>query len=558
MMLRLSLLISLCAVPQLAFGFDWTGAKWGIPQGQSVPYEVNNVLSSDMPDNDCLEGVQLGYDAWTNLSCSYMAWNMTGRTDNTGWGAADGSNVVTWRASNWGDSSAALAITANMWGGLNSLLQDADIKFNGVHHSWAHFIDGMGARGATDVASVSAHEVGHALGLGHSDIGGSTMWPSTGPGDIGGRSLGADDIAGACDIYPSGGDVPVPDMDPVPAEGTAEFGDPCADERCVESLFCINDGRDLYCSRVCTPGDDSCGEGFYCAYLSGGGGACVRGEDPQQNLASFGESCGDGVNCEQGLVCVNDADSVYCTGPCANGMCPSGYFCATLQNGDSICAQGESEMMGDLPGEGDACTPRGLCAEGLFCLNDPTNLDEESGRAIPYCTRECGSGCPGGFRCIQIQPSGSACQLIPTPGNREMGDECWVNPEEPWQAPTCGNGLVCVDYVIENQRVTEKGYCTQNCDKQECCPSGWGCIELTPVFGQCQADASDSPRFECEGEVPTLDGGSGPGGSINQSAGDEGGCAGCQGTEGPSPYAALLGAALLWLSIRRRRRPHER
>ena len=95
------------------------------------------------------------------------------------------------------------------------------------------------------------------------------MWPSTGPGDISGRSLGEDDIAGACEIYPNGGEVPVPDMEPAPVAGTAEFGDPCAEERCVDDHFCINDGRDLYCSRNCTPGDESCGEGYYCAYLSG-------------------------------------------------------------------------------------------------------------------------------------------------------------------------------------------------------------------------------------------------------------------------------------------------
>ncbi len=232
---------------------------------------------------------------------------------------------------------------------------------------------------------------------------------------------------------------------------------------------------------------------------------------------------------------MNDSNALYCTGPCANGMCPDGYFCAELQGGDTICARGEPEMMEELPGQGEPCTPRGLCANGLFCLNDSSNVDENTGRTIPYCTSDCSDGrCEDGYRCIDIRPSGTACQLIPNVGQRRMGDDCWVNPEAPWEPPTCGGDLVCVGYVIENQVVTDKGTCTKNCSVEDCCPVGWGCIELTPVFGQCQPDKPDSPRFMCDGERPTEDGNAPDGtgqenidGGINvaPSGGSGGGCA---------------------------------
>jgi hypothetical protein len=54
---------------------------------------------------------------------------------------------------------------------------------------------------AYDLQSVAAHEYGHALGLDHSTDGGATMWPSTAPGSETGRSINADDQAGAQFIY---------------------------------------------------------------------------------------------------------------------------------------------------------------------------------------------------------------------------------------------------------------------------------------------------------------------------------------------------------------------
>ena len=554
MIFRLLILAALLA-PSVAHSFEWNGARWGVSQGEQVPYLVSENLSNDLTDEDCLEGIDLGYEAWNMLTCSYMRWRFNGRTDNTAWGAGEGQNVTSWREADWGDSSAALAITSAIWGGANSFFTDTDIKFNGVHHEWANFRMAPGRDGRTDIASVSAHEVGHAIGLGHSNVSGSTMWPSTGPGDIGGRSLSADDIAGACDIYPSGGDVPEPEMEPMPVPGSAEFGEDCSEERCAPMLFCLNDGRDLYCSRTCTPGDSSCGEGYYCAHLSGGGGACVRGMDPTMNRAGFGEECGNEVQCDAnlGLICINDGGSFYCSGPCGSG-CPGGYTCATLQNGDSICVAGDMNEGGPLPGRGDACTDRGLCASGLFCLRDEAYRDEETGELVPYCTDPCEDGvtCEEGFECVELRPAGSACRLVPSAGIRSVGDECWVNPDAPWERPSCGPGLVCTGYEIEEEVVVNRGFCTKNCKPDDCCPAGWGCSELTPSIGQCLPERADDSGFECENAdgAGGTEGGAGPTGA-DSGGGDSGGCTAA--TTGDAGWTTAI-VLLLIGGLRRRRR----
>ena len=149
-----------------------------------------------------------------------MSWDYDGRTDNNRWGVGDGANVVSWRENNWQKSSVVLAITSTIWGGGNGYT-DTDIKFNGDDHTW--FTDTGGDRSGTDVVSVAAHEVGHAIGLDHSDVPTATMAPSTQSGDRSGRTLERDDMEGACALYPSGGVVPEPVPDPESPEGTGNL-----------------------------------------------------------------------------------------------------------------------------------------------------------------------------------------------------------------------------------------------------------------------------------------------------------------------------------------------
>jgi uncharacterized protein (TIGR03382 family) len=52
-----------------------------------------------------------------------------------------------------------------------------------------------------DLAAVLTHELGHALGLGHSTDPRSTMYPDLYPDDTRARNVGADDRAGIAAIY---------------------------------------------------------------------------------------------------------------------------------------------------------------------------------------------------------------------------------------------------------------------------------------------------------------------------------------------------------------------
>jgi len=68
------------------------------------------------------------------------------------------------------------------------------------YESWT-WEDGPGNQSNWDLQAVATHEYGHAIGMGHSSVGGTTMYPSIGGGSESERSLASDDIAGVQALY---------------------------------------------------------------------------------------------------------------------------------------------------------------------------------------------------------------------------------------------------------------------------------------------------------------------------------------------------------------------
>ena len=58
-----------------------------------------------------------------------------------------------------------------------------------------------GCSGEYDIDGVMAHEVGHVIGIGHSNVSGATMYPSVSACNLNNRTLASDDIAARDDMY---------------------------------------------------------------------------------------------------------------------------------------------------------------------------------------------------------------------------------------------------------------------------------------------------------------------------------------------------------------------
>jgi len=78
-------------------------------------------------------------------------------------------------------------------------ITDADIVTNAFGFDWAS--TGEPCFEEIYIEAVAVHEVGHLLGLGHSGVGGATMFPNIGYCDLGPASLATDDRNAINDLY---------------------------------------------------------------------------------------------------------------------------------------------------------------------------------------------------------------------------------------------------------------------------------------------------------------------------------------------------------------------
>jgi hypothetical protein len=116
---------------------------------------------------------------------------------------AGNANVFMFRDEEWPYDNAidTLALTTLIFNAENGEIYDADVEVNTFESTMS--IGNVG-RSDIDFASVITHEIGHFLGLSHSNVAGSTMRPSYAPGNTAMASIEEDDAAGICAVLEPG------------------------------------------------------------------------------------------------------------------------------------------------------------------------------------------------------------------------------------------------------------------------------------------------------------------------------------------------------------------
>lgn len=108
------------------------------------------------------------------------------------------ANIILFRDDEWPHDRAAFALSTVTHLATGEIY-DADVEVNGTMAE--DLVIGRTARGI-DLESVLTHELGHFLGLGHSDVRDAVMRPRYDPSEDDLRLLHSDDIQGICAVYP--------------------------------------------------------------------------------------------------------------------------------------------------------------------------------------------------------------------------------------------------------------------------------------------------------------------------------------------------------------------
>lgn len=149
-------------VRDASFSFKETSVYLGVPCPHAIPGDtslIEQVCGGPMPEHDFLNALYFIETVWPF-----------------------GEEVIALTTLSWSEGG---------------VLVDADISYNGLDYGWTVFDDVVDV----DVESITLHEMGHFLGLGHSAEIGAVMRIDYQEGTTS-RVLGSDDAAGVAALYP--------------------------------------------------------------------------------------------------------------------------------------------------------------------------------------------------------------------------------------------------------------------------------------------------------------------------------------------------------------------
>ncbi len=218
LLLALALVLSTSspALAYLKFGFELDGKEFTLRWSTSpIMYFVSDVDVPGVSASQFQDAVAKAFTTWEAVPTASIAYTFGGFTRGLP-GENDGRTTLGFL--NEPELDRVLASTSYLVDGVTGELLESDIFFNSAF-AWS--VAQAGERGRWDVESIALHEIGHLSGLGHSAIGetelasgggrrvlsiGAVMFPiALGSGDISGRRLLPDDIAGISDLYPDDG-----------------------------------------------------------------------------------------------------------------------------------------------------------------------------------------------------------------------------------------------------------------------------------------------------------------------------------------------------------------
>jgi MYXO-CTERM domain-containing protein len=161
-----------------------------------VQYRINPSNSSGLDQTEVESLIHASFDQWSAVSKVPLSFDYQGETDLKAADYTDGANVIYFEDEwpvDWDPGFLALTFT---WSVDYGEIIAFDMAIN-ERFDWSI----NGGKGTHDFHNAVTHEVGHAVGMGHSDAFDATMFADSQMGDVVKRDLAQDDADGLRYLY---------------------------------------------------------------------------------------------------------------------------------------------------------------------------------------------------------------------------------------------------------------------------------------------------------------------------------------------------------------------
>ena len=165
-----------------------------------VGYVIGD-LSPDVDEESQIEAIHRSFEPWAAVPELGLVFEFEGFVDESAPGN-DGVNIVYFQGEGWDPESRAIATTHSFAYGTGEL-HGFDLPLNDARYTFTTTDDPELVQ--TDIQNTITHEVGHILGMDHSEDLEATMFTSTGLGDLTKRDLSEDDVLGIQALYKDAG-----------------------------------------------------------------------------------------------------------------------------------------------------------------------------------------------------------------------------------------------------------------------------------------------------------------------------------------------------------------
>jgi hypothetical protein len=200
-----------------------------------VPYRLHARGYAGIKVTPLRAAIRKAFDRWTTVECDGERTSLRFKEEaEAPPNDPEAPYAVTMVNEGWPFDESALAQTTHDFGKDSGTVKNAIIQINTATHEFRVASDNSptaltAESGGADIESVLVHEVGHYIGLAHSNVPKSIMAPSYCQDEERckqaelSRDLGEDDIKAVCALYPPPSQAPVVGSDPGPGHATS-FG----------------------------------------------------------------------------------------------------------------------------------------------------------------------------------------------------------------------------------------------------------------------------------------------------------------------------------------------